>query len=367
MGHLVNSKEEVYYALAERLNKNPVGVPVNEILMEILHRLYTVAEAEVGSKFPLFPMPLPDISAAVGLGVAELKKMLDAMADKGLVVDMDHQGEVYYMLSPVVVGFFEYTFMRVGREDVDLKEMSELFERYFNAEGVREEIFAAPTKMFKSLVYEKVIPAVVETEVLPYERASEIIRQSGGGALTVCSCRHKASHLGTACDAPLEVCTSLGDAAKWVVKRGFGRPAGVDELLRVLDRTEKLGLVHLGDNVLYKPAYICHCCGCCCGVLTTITKSKIMSVNPSHFIPEVTVDLCESCGVCADRCPIHAIRLDGDLEIPVIDRDICIGCGVCVANCPTGAMNMTRRKITSHPPKSKKEQLLAIAREKGRL
>ena len=42
------------------------------------------------------------------------------------------------------------------------------------------------------MVYEKLIPAVVETEVLDYERASEVIRRSGGGAISLCSCRHKA-------------------------------------------------------------------------------------------------------------------------------------------------------------------------------
>lgn len=367
MGHLVNYKEEVYHALAERLNKNPVGAPVNETLMEILHRLYTVSEAEVGSKFPLFPMTLEHVSGAVGVAGGELKKILDGMADKGLVVDIDRRGETYYMLSPMVVGFFEYTFMRVSREDVNLREMAELFRNYFEYPEVREEIFSAPTKMFKSLVYEKIIPAVVETEVLGYERASEIIRQSGGGALTVCTCRHKAGHLGTACDAPLEVCTSLGDAAAWVIKRGFGRAAGVDELLRVLDLTEKHGLVHLGDNVLYKPAYICHCCGCCCGVLQTIRKSGIMSVSPSHFTPELSVDLCEGCEVCAGRCQVRAIRMDHDLEIPVIDQDLCIGCGVCAANCPAGALGMARKKEIVPPPKNKKEQLLSIAREKGKI
>ena len=58
MGHIINAKEEVYRALAERLNRNPMGTPINETLMEILHRLYTESEAMVGSKFPMVPMKL---------------------------------------------------------------------------------------------------------------------------------------------------------------------------------------------------------------------------------------------------------------------------------------------------------------------
>ncbi len=41
MGHLIDAKEQVYRALAERLNRNPVGAPGSEVLMEILHHLYT--------------------------------------------------------------------------------------------------------------------------------------------------------------------------------------------------------------------------------------------------------------------------------------------------------------------------------------
>ena len=56
MGHIINSKEQVYRALAERLYKSPMGTTVNEDLMEILYRLYAEGEAMVGSKFPMVPM-----------------------------------------------------------------------------------------------------------------------------------------------------------------------------------------------------------------------------------------------------------------------------------------------------------------------
>ncbi|MCL6612095.1 MAG: 4Fe-4S dicluster domain-containing protein [Peptococcaceae bacterium] len=365
MGHLFNAKEEVYRALADRLNKNPVGAPVNEILMEILHRLYTESEALVGGKFPLLPMTIDKIAQVTGIKEDELKTTLEGMARKGLVLDLPRRDGTYYMLAPMVVGFFEYTFMRV-RDDINMKELAGLFDRYFHSDGVKEEIFGGGTKMFHTLVYEKLIPAAVETEVLSYERASEIIRQSGGGALSMCSCRHKASHLGTACDAPVEdVCTSLGNAAKWLISRGMGRPATVDDLLRVLDRTEELGLVHLGDNVLKNPAYICHCCGCCCQVMKAI-KAGVNAVHPSNFIPSPDPDQCTGCGTCAESCHIGAIAMEGE-QTPAVNEKICIGCGVCSAACPTGALTMSRRPVLHTPPESKQEQFLRIAREKGRI
>ncbi|WP_027719191.1 4Fe-4S binding protein [Desulfovirgula thermocuniculi] len=369
MGHLINAKEEVYRALAERLNRNPVGAPVSETLMEILYRLYTESEAMVGSKFPLVPMTLDKIAAITGVQEEELAQILDNMASKGLVLDLPRRDTTYYMLAPVVVGFFEYTFMRV-REDVDMKELAELFEKYFQSPEVKEEFFGGDTKMFRTLVYESLIPAIVETEVLSYERASEIIRQSGGGALTMCSCRHKASHLGKACEAPLYVCTSLGSAAQWVVRRGFGKPATVDELLRVLEQTEKLGLVHMCDNVLNRPAYICHCCGCCCHLLRAIKEAgKPVAAHPSNFLPVLDTERCMRCGTCAESCHIGAMTIQdpgSEQGFPALNRELCIGCGVCAAACPAGALTMTRRAVLHVPPEDKKQQMLRIAREKGR-
>lgn len=373
MGHIMDAKEEVYRVLAERLNKNPVGAPVNDILMEILHRLYTGSEAMVGSKFPLMPMTLEKIAAITGVKEEALSILLDGMADKGLVMDFPRRNKTLYMLAPMVIGFFEYTFMRT-RDGVNMKELAELFEIYFQRAEVRDEFFGGDTKIFKTLVYERVIAAAVETEVLNYERASEIIRESGGGAISLCSCRHKAAHLGKACGAPVDVCTSLGNSARWIVHRGLGRPATVDELLRVLDQVEKAGLVHLGDNVLNQPAFICHCCGCCCQVLRSINVTGKLYATPSNFIPRLLRDKdpgsCNGCGTCAESCQIRAISMSENgsgVEDPIVNEELCIGCGVCVAACPSGSLSMSRRSVLHVPPKDKKEQFVRIAREKGRI
>lgn len=369
MGHLINNKEEVYRALAERLNKNPVGAPINEFLMEILHRLYTESEALVGSKFPLVPMSFDHISDIVGVKKVELRQILESMANKGLVLDVSRREGIFYMLAPMVVGFFEYTFMRV-REEINMAELAELFEKYFSSDGVIEEFCGSNTKMMQTIVYEKLIPAAVETEVLSYERASEVLRESGGGAISMCACRHKASHLGKDCYAPMEVCMSLGNASQWAVKRGLGKAATVDDLLRVLELTENHGLVHTCDNVLKKPAFICHCCSCCCMLMRSINEKGVMSVHPSNFMPQLEEELCSECGTCTESCHVKAINMvavEGEAERPTVQKELCIGCGVCANACPTGALTMSRRSVLHVPPANKKEQFMQIAKEKGRL
>jgi Pyruvate/2-oxoacid:ferredoxin oxidoreductase delta subunit len=364
MGHLVNAKAEAYKALAERLSKAPEGVVINESMMQILHQIYTESEAAIGSKFSLAPMTLDKIASVTGLEEEELKKVLDRMARKGLVLDLPRKDSVFYMLVPVVVGFFEYTFMRTG-DNVNHKDLAELFEQYFHAAGVKDKLYSRNTQAMRTLVYENLIPLAVETEVLDYERAAEIIKQAGGGSISTCPCRHKAAHLGRACGAPEDVCTSLGTGAEWLVRRGLAKPATTEELLAVLDKTEKLGLVHLCDNVLNKPAYICHCCGCCCEVLSAV-KEGFHAAHPSNFIPILQSADCLGCGLCSDRCQIKAIEMkkqaDGT-KLPVVSEKICIGCGACAAACPSGALGMSRRTELYIPPANSREKFQRFAEE----
>lgn len=366
VGHMTIAKKKVFEKLVQRLDQNPVGVVINETLFSILHIMYTEAEAEIGSKFPLRPSSFESIAEQMEMPEKELITLLDDMANKGLVIDIPRGNTVFYMLTPLVIGFFEYTFMRVT-DKLPQKELAQLFDEYHHANGVPEKFFGADTKLFQTLAYEDLMPDDVETEVLSYERASDIISQSGGGALSMCYCRHQAKHLGTNCDAPIEdVCTSLGGAADWLIRRGFARPAGVDELLGVLEKTEKLGLVHLGDNVQNKPAYICHCCGCCCGVLRSINEHDIEAVHPSNFIPKVDSDKCIGCGICAERCHINAvsIRDEASEEVAVVDNERCIGCGVCIAGCENDAIHLERRLDIYVPPNNKKEQMARIIKER---
>jgi ferredoxin len=368
LGHIINYKEEIYQALAERLSKTPEGAPINEQLMAILHRLYTEGEALIGSKFSSIPMTLDKIATITEIKEEDLKVILNGMAHKGLVLDIPRKDSYYYMLAPMLVGFFEYTFMRTG-DHASLKELAELFEVYFHSDGVMKEIAGLDTKIMRTLIYESIIPLAVETEVLDYEKASEIIRQSGGGAMTMCACRHEASHLGKACDAPIDVCMSLGGAADWLVRKGLGKSATVEELLGVLAQTQALGLVHLCDNVMNKPTYICNCCGCCCKVLRGINEQQVFATHPSNFIPNIELESCISCGICADKCQVHAITMTDQgkgIEGPVINYGQCIGCGACSASCPTGSLPMSRRSVLLVPPENGREKSKRMAKEKGR-
>ena len=64
-------------------------------------------------------------------------------------------------------------------------------------------------------------------------------------------------------------------------------------------------------------------------------------VIPEAITPVVDDVACVKCGICEDKCPYSALRLEEQLE--VIDA-LCKGCGTCVAACPTGALDQRHFK-----------------------
>jgi ferredoxin len=364
MGHLTG-KEEILKQLRERLDKNPIGLPEHTSVYEILSILFTEKEAEVGAKFPFGVVTIEQIQNMTKIDKDELEQILEGMMKKGLVVTIKKDGQTKYLLSAAFVGFFEFTFMRTS-DSLPLKRLAELMDTYRYSPEFVQEFFSPGTSRGRAFIYSSVVPKV-KSEVLSFFEAAEYIKKAGRGSLSKCYCRHEAWHLGKNCSAPIDdICMSLGAASDFVAEQGFGRRASVDELLDTLKKAEDSGLVHIGDNVLDQTTFLCNCCGCCCGFLQGITKHHIKhAVTTTHFIGKPNFDECNGCEECKDRCQINAIRMEGDY--PVVDEEFCLGCGVCAHFCPSGAMKMVEREKKIIPPKTYKELMVRLMKEKGRL
>ena len=61
-------------------------------------------------------------------------------------------------------------------------------------------------------------------------------------------------------------------------------------------------------------------------------------------MPWVNEDLCVSCGVCVDDCPVGAITLKENQKA-VITEDECIRCGRCHEVCPEEAVRHDSERI----------------------
>lgn len=53
----------------------------------------------------------------------------------------------------------------------------------------------------------------------------------------------------------------------------------------------------------------------------------------------INLDLCTSCGLCADVCPDEAISQIG---VYAIKQDLCSSCGICQQDCPSGAITQVK-------------------------
>ena len=52
------------------------------------------------------------------------------------------------------------------------------------------------------------------------------------------------------------------------------------------------------------------------------------------------VAACILCGICAKRCPTHAIEVDKKARTWAINRFQCVQCGSCVRECPKACLTM---------------------------
>jgi len=368
VGHIRNGNG-VYGRLQQRLDRFPIGAPPAAALHEILKRLYTEEEAEVASRMPIRFTDLAGIARRTGKSPEALRPILHRMADKGLVMDFEHRGKFSYILSPTVIGFFEFAFMRV-RSDLPQKEIAEHMVTYAHDEpDFARAVFAGKTQVGRTLIHEDAVDPADLTQILDHERATHIVREAKAWAVSLCYCRHIQEHEGKTCAKPMEVCTTLNSAADYVVRHGLGRRISKEEALDVFARTRAEGLVHIGDNVKRRPAYVCHCCGCCCAMLSAINRFKMFdAVVTSPFEASFDTAKCNGCGLCAKKCPVSAIRIEGEgkEKKAALSPEVCLGCGVCKPACARGSLSMAARKERVMVPETAWQRAVLMAIERGK-
>jgi NAD-dependent dihydropyrimidine dehydrogenase PreA subunit len=364
-----------YARLQQRLDRLPTGAPDSPALQAILRLLFTAEEARLAARMPVL-CSLRTLGERVGGDEDELDAMVTEMAGKGLVVDLEHRGQRWVMLAPVVIGFFEYTFMRV-RPDAPEDELARLFDRYlYREEGhpLAHAVFRGSVQIGRSLVREEALPAEPATEVLGWERATTIVSSASTVAVSLCPCRRHAQLLGGGCDAPLRTCLTLGGAAEAMVRAGIAEAISTAEALDILTTAKAAGLAQTGDNVQRDVTYICNCCGCCCGMMQAIRRAGIRdAIVSSNWIATTDLDLCRGCTQCRDACPAQAVaRIDNEGRgrrkyWAAVDEERCLGCGVCVDVCRWEARQLAPRPRRVFPPETSVDRVITMAVERGKL
>jgi ferredoxin len=374
MAHL--TARDGYSHLVERLNRFPQGAPPSQLLDAILKLLMSAREAELVSLLPIRPFRAMKAARAWRLPLPEARRVLDTLASRALLLDLEHEGEPLYVLPPPMAGFFEFSMMRV-RGDVDQRRLAELFYEYLNVEEdfVKALFTTGRTQLGRTFVNEQAVPEELSLSVLDHERASEVVRRASAVAVGVCYCRHKMEHVGRACDAPRDVCLTFGSTARSLAKSGFARAIPAEEGLSLLARARDEGLVQFGENVRERPAFICNCCGCCCEAM--IAARRFGFLHPVHttgFVASVDPAACNGCSKCAKACPVEALRMvPGDdpahpgRKRAALFAELCLGCGVCTRACERGALRLERRACRVITPVNSAHRTVLMAIERGKL
>ncbi len=365
-----------YAALTDRLNRFPQGAPPTELLFRILSILMSEKEAELLSRIPIKPFTAEKAAKIWKMSSVEAQKVLDGLAEKAILLDIEKNGITTYILPPPMAGFFEFSLMRT-RGDINQNVLSKLFYEYLNVEEdfIRNLFTEGETQLGRTFVHEPALPTGNTLHVMDYERTSEVIRTAKKMAVGICYCRHKMHHMDKACDAPMDICMTFNNSADPLVRHGFARQVDAAEGLDLLQQAHDSNLVQFGENVREGVNFICNCCGCCCEAMIAARRFGMLHpVHTTNYLPEIDEEKCNGCIRCVQACPVEAVGVvsANDPKKPKrqkarLNEDICLGCGLCVKACDRDAMRLVARKQRVITPLDSTHRVVMMAIERGKL
>ncbi|MGB2908894.1 MAG: 4Fe-4S dicluster domain-containing protein [Candidatus Aminicenantaceae bacterium] len=365
-----------YSRLIERLNRFPQGAPPSELLYKILEILFSEDEAGLVALLPIKPFTAHQAARIWKLKEAEAQIILDKLAGRAILVDIEQNGQIQYCLPPPMAGFFEFSMMRL-RDDIDQKVLAELFYEYLNVEEdfIKALFTEGETQLGRAFVQESMLSEENALYVLDYERASEVIKTASDMGVGICYCRHKMQHMDRACEAPSDICMTFNSTAAALIRHGTARRVDTVEGLDLLQEAYDNDLVQFGENVQDRVNFICNCCGCCCEAMIAHRRFAVFApIHTTNFFPRVDGARCTGCGKCVQVCPVESMSLvsASDPSKPKrkearLNESICLGCGVCVRACPEDVLRLTSREKRVITPVNSVHKAVVMAVERGKL
>lgn len=337
-----------YRLLAIRFNMNYVPVPLVPEFIAMLKLLYTREEARLAAMMPMAFVSAKTLARLQGKDPAKMEVLLREMVRKRLLMEYTHRGVQKFALPPFVPGVAEFQLMS-GEITPELKAFTQKFHSAFASS---QNVFLEKLGEMGS-TFARVIPVnesvTSPSRVLAYEDARAIIKDAKKYSVSHCYCRMAKDVLEEkSCDAPRDICMSFDFPADFLIRNKIGKEVDQDTILRKLDLAEEHNLVHVTDNSRSGFSFMCHCCGCCCGFLTSLNVHNIKPpVVVSSWIAEWDQENCNHCGQCSRACQLGALSWVN--QNTLYNQNRCIGCGVCVPVCPKQALRLAPRPGWTEP------------------
>jgi len=355
------SERDIYREFIDWLGKAWWGLPDSEHLMPTFQSFYSPEEAALLTGIPFSGRTLEELAEIKGMVPEELAPRLDALARRGTVWRSQKGESIRYSLNDSFFVFMRGPYWAEQPDDAT-KSAAKGLNKYFY-DGFMDQFKEAHTKGLRTIPIEKTIED--PRRILPYEDVVKFVDSQDYCTVSFCPCRQRKllDPDSEVCDYPMEVCLHFGQLGHYIVENGLGREITQDETNKILKQAAESGLVHAISNWQEGADTICNCCTCCCLFFEAYHVLKHhKSHDISNYRVRTTPETCKACGLCVERCPMEALRLEDFPEATnkkgkaaVLDPDKCIGCGVCVYKCATQSLILERKEETYDPPKDVRE------------
>ena len=365
------SHKKEFSRLIEHMQDWIIGLPDAEEIQELLEARFTPEEAEFLADFPFLPHTIEQLSEKLGTPVDELSARLDPMAKKGLIFRHESRNTTRYALNESMFMLYRSPFW-AGKDDEKMKEFARAANRYFYP-TYGKEFGRIPSTGLRAIPIERTIED--PRQIQPYEDVVQVIEREDYMCVASCPCRQRMNldPDSPSCKHETVNCLHFGRLAKYMVKQGMGKRISLEETREILEASADAGLVHGISGHQGAPDSICNCCSCCCIYLQSAHVFGLHGHQRSNYYADVNIPTCKGCGLCEERCPMKAIKMEASTEaknkkgkISVVDTERCIGCGVCAHKCPTQSITLVHREGEESIPETERELAQRMARERGR-
>lgn len=323
--------------LAKRLSSPLLmGPPICDELIAVVEHTFTEEEAALVRHLGCMRGRSAEaVARAEHRPVHQVEPVLERMAvGKRTIAREGAEGNRRYKLMPIMPGIFELVL--IGESPDSLtdwhRRFAELVEALFET-GYLLDYQQRPLPLVHFLPLDRV--AGGHPLALPSDRLEVVLDQFDTFGVGNCQCRLSGEVADNGCNRPLEVCTVMGQWAERGIEAGWVRRVSKQGFLDIKREAESHGLVTWVMNVeSSKGQASCSCCGCCCKAMRMVSEFNAPgALAPPHFMPRFDSAKCNSCGRCAQDCPMGAITIDTRRKTLDHQPARCIGCGLCQLAC----------------------------------
>ncbi len=380
---MIKVSEEKYKKAARTIVKAGfLPFPINDTMIKLLKLLIDEEQLDFIMAFRRkSSQTMEELKLSSKMPEDEIKTHVKKLAKKGFLFNQSNsKGIIVYRLMPLVmVGAFEYAFMKKINFSEENEKLANLFAQLFDELAIFvQDNYDTIMPLFRGMPpFDRTVPIldsniegkeiqitvnkeleIPEEKIVTTQKVEEIIKKFDEVAVGHCFCRHHQDLLKNPCKQTdlRENCFTFGKSARYVVEQSFGRMISKDEAISILKTSEKAGLIHKAfhphSDISKTETSICNCCKCCCGVFDWWRKGTTAMINITNFLSKIDKNTCIGCGTCVERCPVEAIQLDDDNKAER-NAEWCIGCGICAHFCPENAISLLEgmRKVFVPPPR----------------